>query len=201
MEASKGPRALSEKEGPSQELPELDLMVLRQLHSGSAVLAFQGLRHSLHVHQERLSRSLQRLESDGLVRRTDKGYEITPNGARYALRGQVQPQLPRTQVLRSFLPEGTDPKIISAHLEGRWFGHLRWLGVREGPDSTDLRWVTDTNGIEVTLRISRGSLSVDTDAKDQDGMVEAFLAAQQIFSMVSGPWCQSWERTSMQTST
>lgn len=200
MEASQGPRVPSQKER-TQDLPELDLMVLRQLHTGSAVLAFQGLRHSLHVHQERLSRSLQRLESDGLVRKTEKGYEITQTGTRFALQEASPEAVQRVQVLSSFLPIGTDPRVVAANLEGRWFGRLRWLGVREGTDSTELRWVTDSSGVEVVLSLTKGQLTIDTNAKDQGGMVEAFLAAQQIFSMVSGPWCRGWDVRSLPITT
>jgi len=200
MEASLGPRVPSQKER-SQDLPELDLMVLRQLHTGSAVLAFQGLRHSLHVHQERLSRSLQRLESEGLVRRTDKGYEITQTGTRLALQGARQEEVHRVQVLTSFLPLGTDPRVIASNLEGRWFGRLRWLGIRQGIESTELRWVADGSDVEVVLNITMGRLTIDTNAKDNRGMVEAFLAAQQIFSMVSGPWLQDWHQSTMPVTT
>jgi DNA-binding PadR family transcriptional regulator len=200
MEASQGPRVPSQKER-SQDLPELDLMVLRQLHTGSAVLAFQGLRHSLHVHQERLSRSLQRLESEGLVRKTDKGYEITQTGTRLALQGARQEDVQRVQVLTSFLPLGTDPRVIASNLEGRWFGRLRWLGITEGIESTELRWVTDGSDVEVVLKITMGRLTIDTNAKDNRGMVEAFLAAQQIFSMVSGPWCRDWDGRSLPITT
>jgi DNA-binding MarR family transcriptional regulator len=200
MEASQGPRVPSQKER-SQDLPELDLMVLRQLHTGSAVLAFQGLRHSLHVHQERLSRSLQRLESEGLVRKTEKGYEITQTGKMLALRGVGQEEVQRVTVLTSFLPMGTDPRVIASNLEGRWFGRLRWLGIREGIESTELRWVADGSDVEVVLNISMGRLTIDTNAKDHRGMVEAFIAAQQLFSMVSGPWCQDWDRGRLPVST
>jgi hypothetical protein len=144
---------------------------------------------------------LQRLESEGLVRKTDKGYEITRSGTMLALRGASQEQVHRVQVLSSFLPLGTDPRVIASNLEGRWFGRLRWLGVREGIESMELRWVTDGSDVEVVLNITMGRLTIDTNAKDQRGMVEAFLAAQQIFSMVSGPWCRDWDRGRLPVST
>lgn len=200
MEASQGPRVPSQKER-SQDLPELDLMVLRQLQAGSSVLAFQGLRHSLHVHQERLSRSLQRLEAEGLVRKTEKGYEITQSGKMLALRGVGHEEVQRVTVLSSFLPMGTDPRVIASNLEGRWFGRLRWLGIREGIESTELRWVADGSDVEVVLNLTMGRLTIDTNAKDHRGMVEAFIAAQQLFSMVSGPWCQEWDRGRLPVST
>jgi hypothetical protein len=144
---------------------------------------------------------LQRLESEGLVRKTEKGYEITQSGTMLALRGVDQEEVRRVTVLTSFLPLGTDPRVIASNLEGRWFGRLRWLGIREGIESTELRWVADGSDVEVVLKITMGRLTIDTNAKDQRGMVEAFIAAQQLFSMVSGPWCQDWDRGRLPVST
>jgi hypothetical protein len=143
---------------------------------------------------------LQRLESEGLVRKTEKGYEITQSGS-LALRGVGHEEVQRVSVLTSFLPIGTDPRVIASNLEGRWFGRLRWLGIREGIESTELRWVADGSGVEVVLNLARGRLTIDTNAKDHRGMVEAFMAAQQLFSMVSGPWCQEWDRGRLPVST
>ena len=202
MQFTKEPLAkYDDLEDSVAELPELDLEVLRQLYAEAGTVAFQGLRHRLHVHQERLSRSLQRLESEGLVRRSEKGYEITIKGSWLALQGSELQQPAPTQIMSSFLPGEVNPRSIAATLEGRRFGHLRWLGIREGTDITELRWFTDKSGVEVTLGIGRGQLTISTNARDYYGMVEAFIAAQQLFSMVSGPWCHDWDQGKLPVST
>jgi DNA-binding MarR family transcriptional regulator len=169
------------------DLRSTDVEVLRSLGADEA-LAFQGLRRRMHVHQEKLSRALQRLERDGLVAKTGHGYALTPKGAEMAHRCFAPAHEELRTILQSYLPTGADPAAIANHLEGRWFGNIRWLGSRETPTETVLRWVTFEPEVEVVLRLRWGQATVETSATEPLGMVEAFIAAQQIFSQLSGPW-------------
>ena len=52
----------------------LDDRVLTALQGLSGRIAFSGLRRVLRTHPESLSRSLRRLEREGLIERSDGGY-------------------------------------------------------------------------------------------------------------------------------
>ena len=90
-------------------------------------------------------------------------------------------------MLRSYLPAGADPELLTRSLKGRWFGNLRWLGRRDAQDETQLLWMTIDPEVEVVLRLMRGEAAVETDAVDQAGMAEAFAGARHIFAQLSGP--------------
>lgn len=182
------------------ELRSTDLEVLRSLGADEE-LAFQGLRRRMHVHQEKLSRALQRLERDGLVERSERGYVLTPKGSEVAHRWFAPVQEELRTVLQSYLPAGADPGAIARHLEGRWFGNIRWLGSRETPTERILRWVTFEPEVEVVLRLRWGQAVVETSASEPLGMVEAFVAAQQIFAQLTGPWDDGLGKPPMTMST
>ncbi len=180
-------------EAAPPDLRERDLEVLRVLGGEEGTVAFQGLRRRMNIHQEKLSRALQRLEEDGFVQRTPRGYAITPRGSTVAQRW-LSPPPQHTTVLRAYLPGDVSPQALAQRLEGRWFGDLRWLGIREGSDGATLRWVTEESGVEVILRLNWGQVTLETDAQDPDALTEAFVAAQQIFSHITGPWGHDWSR-------
>jgi DNA-binding PadR family transcriptional regulator len=177
-----------------EEMPDLrssDLEVLRHLRYDGGEVAFQGLRRQMRMHQERLSRALQRLETDDLVRKTGRGYALTEKGSSLAQRWPGPGFGTQTVVMRSYLPGEDSPAAIAAHLEGKWFGGLRWLGIRETGDGVVLRWLAGGD-IEVLLRLEWGRATIETNARDPQGMTEAFRAAQLIFGQIDGPWCQDW---------
>jgi len=60
----------------SYALGEVDGKVLQMMAaSADTNFSFQGLKRGLQVHQEKLSRSLSRLSSQGLVYKQDSGYD------------------------------------------------------------------------------------------------------------------------------
>lgn len=183
------------------ELRELDFEVLRLLGSEEGTVAFQGLRRRMRIHQERLSRSLQRLEEDGFVLRTPRGYAITPKGSLLTHRLLSPASTPSTVILQSFIPGDVSPNTIASRLEGRWFGNLRWIGIRERPDGATLRWMTGESGVEVSLKVKWGQVILETNATEPSAMIEAFVGAQRIFGQLTGPWCQDWSQPQLSVST
>lgn len=183
------------------DLRELDFEVLRLLGSEEGTVAFQGLRRRMHIHQEKLSRSLQRLEEDGLVLRTPRGYAITPRGSLLAQRWLCPMSMPSTVILQSFVPGDVSPSAIASRLEGRWFGSLRWISIREGPDGATLRWMTGESGVDVTLKVKWGQVTLETNATEPSAMIEAFVGAQRIFGQLAGPWCQDWSQPQISVTT
>src|SRR3989442_15497071 len=70
---------------------------------GLTVFAFDGLKRLLGVHQEMLSRVLDRLEDEGLLDKVSGGYRLTARGSH-----QVAPPListkPRIPIFQSLFP-------------------------------------------------------------------------------------------------
>jgi DNA-binding HxlR family transcriptional regulator len=172
----------------------LDQDIIRTLEADGGTLAFQGLRRRMNIHQEKLSRALQRLEGDGLVQRLPNGYALTQKGSGYAHRWLAEPPRAYSTILQSFLPGDLSPLTMAHHLEGRWFHNLRWLGIKEDGDHLILRWVTEVSGIEVVLHLAWGQVRVETDAVSQEALLEALMGAQKVFGYLTEPWQEDWER-------
>ncbi len=151
----------------SPEPGRLDERVLSALHGLPGRLAFGGLRRVLHAHPESLSRSLRRLEREGLVERLDGGYRaLGPSGGEEQFAGP-EPRL-RT-VARVELPAGPPAADVAEQLAGRWFGSLRWVGRIDRPEGRLLAWARrDGDGL-VLLGVRHRQLSVYVpESGDQD---------------------------------
>jgi DNA-binding Lrp family transcriptional regulator len=155
----------------------LDERVLTTLQGLSGRLAFSGLRRYLGTHPESLSRSLRRLEREGLVERVDGGYRALAPAPRVDARSDRD--------LRSIaaidLPPGTSPEDLLGRLVGRWFGALRWVGLLERPDGELLAWARRDGAGLVLLGLERGVLSVYVPAlRGDDDPAEAEDAAYEL---------------------
>ncbi|TLN07942.1 MarR family transcriptional regulator, partial [bacterium] len=82
-----------------------------------ATYSFQGLRRKLGLHQEMLSRTLDRLEEQDLVERTQDGYRANL-GKRASRFGHVGTASTETRALTAYLPHGVDPNHILNGLKG-----------------------------------------------------------------------------------
>ena len=134
----------------------LDERVLSALEGLPGRIAFSGLRRTLRVHPESLSRSLRRLEREGRVERSADGYRAVP---------EVRPDGPKgfhglRPIARVELPPGAMVDGVFARLAGRWFGSLRWVGVVDGPTGQLLTWAGRDGTGQVLLGIHRGVLNV-----------------------------------------
>jgi DNA-binding MarR family transcriptional regulator len=164
-------------------LRDVDLEILRVLGDQvESTIAFQGLRRRMNIHQEKLSRALQRLEQDDLVARTPGGYTITPKGSQIVDRWVPRATGGLETLLEAYLPADVSPGFVASRLRGRWFGSLRWLGQAEAPGKMVLRWVTEETGVEVRVTLTWGHLVVETDAESGPGHRDAFQATQEIFA-------------------
>lgn len=155
----------------------LDDRVLTTLQGLSGRLAFSGLRRVLGTHPESLSRSLRRLEREGLVERVDGGYRaLTPaptvnSGSDRDLRS----------IARIDLPPSTNPSVFLGRLAGHWFGTLRWVGLLERPEGELLAWARREGGDLVLLGLDRGVLSVYVPGRAaDDDPAEAEEAAYEL---------------------
>jgi hypothetical protein len=133
-----------------RNLGEVDSKVVQLLASCSDTsFSFQGMKRSLKVHQEKLSRSLNRLVNTGLVGKNDDGYAITKKGLKVS---GISPSYSQPLAVgSSYLPNDVDLTSAQASLKGKWFSGMRWLGSTPTSQGTDLNWVTDDGEIQIRL--------------------------------------------------
>jgi DNA-binding Lrp family transcriptional regulator len=134
----------------------LDQRVLSTLQGLQGRIAFSGLRRVLHAHPESLSRSLRRLEREGLVERADGGYRALGG----LPKGESRPSTDLRAIAHVDLPPGAPADSVLGRLSGRWFGSLRWVGVVDGPSGRLLAWARRDGVGYVLLGIDRGVLRV-----------------------------------------
>jgi Mn-dependent DtxR family transcriptional regulator len=160
--------------------------VLAELaREGEARVAFQGLRRRLELHQEALSRTLRRLEREGLVAHDDKGYRLTEQGFA-ALRGlplhhgrrEVLP------VVQAVLPPHVSAEGVAEHLAQRWFRGLRWYGQSEAPGETTLTWLAEPGNAMVRVRVAGGTLSLEVEVSPT-APGQGFAAARSVLAALA----------------
>jgi DNA-binding Lrp family transcriptional regulator len=172
-----------------------DLAILRELAESFGdigAISFQGIRRKLGLHQETLSRSLRRLERDGLVDKSEHDYRISKKGSEILSLGKRKSDtspVPHVvfpiPILRTILPPDAAESEIESALSHKWFGSLRWYGSSSGDEGTILSWTTDDGKLKLSARISEGYLTVESEATTKDSMEVAIKAAYEIFDHIS----------------
>ena len=160
--------------------------VVLQAFSGdaSATLAFQGIRRSLNLHPEKLSRALRRLEEAGVLEHTKDGYKLTEAGMG-AVPAPAGARTERLAVLDTMVPPTVSPHAVVEQLKLKWFANLRWVGFTEHDGTVALRWVTDDGRKRVTATITAGRLLVDVEGDLAGGVADAIAGAQAIFAHIT----------------
>ena len=139
-------------------------------------VAFQGLRRRLGIHQESLSRTLRRLEADGLLLKESGGYRLTPLGASLLPPGVVGlASIPTQPVVQVQLPAHLSPESVAQGFTHRWFRGIRWYGRSDGPDGTLLTWLTEPGNRPVRIRIRESSLTLEHEEEPDDPGAVAIL--------------------------
>ena len=173
-------------------LEERERSVLAELaREVDAWVSFQGLRRQLRVHQQALTRTLRRLEREGLVAHDGKGYQLTDRGVA-ALRAPAAGLAPRSDgaappaltLVEALLPPHAGPGDVAGRLSRRWFAGLRWFAQSEGPGESSLHWLTESGRGRVTVRLAAGSLALEVtpDPADPSG---GFAAARPLLAALS----------------
>jgi DNA-binding Lrp family transcriptional regulator len=138
------------------ETGRLDDRVLGTLQELGGLVTFSGLRRVLAAHPESLSRSLRRLEREGLVERADGGYRALagPGGIDLESVGELR------TVAHLELPRDSGGEARLRRLAGRWFGSLRWVGEVVRPSGRLLAWARRDGAGLVMLRWDPGAITV-----------------------------------------
>jgi hypothetical protein len=141
--------------------------------------SFDGLRRRSGLHQETLSRILDRLEDEGLVSKTSQGYSVTgPVEPDVGMIGD--PHLASIPLLQTLLPDDVELSEVTEALKGRWFGRLRWLGMSLDGETARLKWISDDAGIQVDAAFSAGQLEVTAIVKEGWKLTDAVKASYEL---------------------
>ena len=169
-----------------QDLRESDREVLELLRNEPAsAVGFQGLKRRLHLHPEKLSRALRRLERDDLVEKTDLGYRIGERARDLLTPTAMKPANPSIPILQTFLPPEVDLQELATFLRGKWFGALRWYGLMETPDELTLSWLSEDDAIQIDARLRTGALSIDAHLSEASQFPAATMAGHELFQHIA----------------
>ncbi|MGI0052978.1 MAG: helix-turn-helix transcriptional regulator [Thermoplasmata archaeon] len=157
--------------------PRVEDRVVELLSARPGAIAFNGLRRSLNVHPESLTRALRRLERYGLVAKEPSGYRLAGDSPdRIPGRPQPPDHPPRwTGVAEVQLAPGFEGPQILGLLAGRWAGKLRWVGVLERPGEPLLVWSRTDGPGHVLLGMRLGRLKVYAEPGDPGDAPEESL--------------------------
>src|SRR5208337_2079538 len=161
-----------------------DWQVLDAFHDAESNLAFQGLKRRLGMHQETLSRALQRLEDDNLVERTEDGYRLTQHGSEVVhlpARGRYTKS---TSLLETYLPSDVPSTDVISRLKYSWFSTLRWLGYSDNENEALLTWVTEDGNTQVRARFRNNHLSIEIDSENGENSNIAIKSAHELAARI-----------------
>jgi DNA-binding Lrp family transcriptional regulator len=170
----------------SSSISDRDAEVVRTIEEeGLSIFTFDGLRRITGAHPETLSRTLERLEEDGIVTRSPEGYSTTDKAKEMVAIRPAYEAGKRVQILRTYLPYGASLEGLVSALKGRWFDRMRWVGLSESEDGIVLKWVTDDGSALVDARLSMGMLDVEAKLKNDADLPKAVRAAHQLVGRIS----------------
>lgn len=176
-----------DEQNPVEKVPSArDAEIVQTIEDeGLSVFTFDGLRRITGVHPETLSRSLERLEDEGLIERSSEGYATTDKAKRVPAVRPAYAGEARVPILHTFLPYGASLRIIVSALKGRWFDRMRWVGMAEDTDGVVMKWITDDGSAMIDAKFAAGQLDVDARLKQDGDLPKAVRAAHQLMSRIS----------------
>lgn len=169
---------------------KMALSVIRE--EGLTDFSFDGLGRRLGIHQQTLSRILDRFEDRGIIEKTPRGYTVTKKGRRletYLLNNNSNSAaLPYIPLIQTLLPEDIDIPLLLSNLRNKWFGMLRWFGCsrKDYDDEVRFKWLTEDGEVQVDATFSSSSLSIEAKfLKENDAMMsDAIKAAHQLLDHI-----------------
>jgi hypothetical protein len=154
-----------------------------------AIFTFDGLKRRTGLHSETLSRILNRLEQEGIIKKEAEGYRVTPKITELKLQ-QPRTEKPSTQLIQTFLPSDLMTQQLIVSLKGKWFGVLRWLGISENNQGVTLKWITEDGGIQIAANIQGTALNIEAKFLTNNNLNLALKASYQLMANI-GKLCQS----------
>lgn len=177
---------IDEVRDDSSSLSDRDAGVVETIgQAGLSAFTFDGLRRLAGMHPETLSRSLERLEEQGIIERSPEGYSTTEK-AKGLLSAHYNPgDERRVPLLHTFLPIGVSVQEVVTALRGRWFDQMRWVGISESEDGIVLKWVTDDGSALVDAKLSMSQLDVEARVRKGTDFKVAVRAAHQLMTRIT----------------
>lgn len=168
------------------QLNQRDTSVLHLIEEESLrSFSFDGLKRTLGVHSETLSRIMDRLEEQDLVEKTPEGYSVTQKGEEILTLHPLNTVNQSVPLLRTLLPPDSTVRQITSGLKGRWFGDLRWLGYSLNEAGITLKWVTEDGGIKIDAIFLDGELNIEAKLREGKGLSNAIRASHQLMSYIA----------------
>ncbi|MGD0450361.1 MAG: MarR family transcriptional regulator [Candidatus Bathyarchaeia archaeon] len=171
-------------------LSERDADVLALIENEDlAIFTFDGLKRRTGLHSETLSRILNRLEQEGIVKKEAEGYRVTPKITELKLH-QPRKEEQATPLIQTFLPSDLMTQQLILSLKGKWFGVLRWLGISENNQGVTLKWITEDGGIQIAANIQGTALNIEAKFLTNNNLNLALKASYQLMANI-GKICQN----------
>jgi len=145
---------------------------------------FEGLKRRLGLHPETLSRILNRLEQEGIVKKSSEGYKVTREIAKHLKLHQTNNAESRVSLLQTYLPSDIPVQQLISSLRGKWFGLLRWLGLSETNESITLKWITEDGDIQIDAKITETQLNIEAKFLHHTNLNRALKAAYQLMAYI-----------------
>jgi len=158
-----------------------DSKVLDVLSENNSIYTFSGIMRKIGMHQETLSRSLQRLTEQDLVQKSQNGYKL---GKQVVLKKQTRSKTHFTPILSAYLPSDVDVTKLIDGIAGRWFKNLRWIAMVENKDEHLLQWTDESGLFQINLRIVPNSIIIETNAKKNKQVTAALISVSRIVEEV-----------------
>ena len=171
---------------PDWSLSERDIDVLAFIAEEEfRIFTFEGLKRRLGLHSETLSRILDRLEEEGIVKKSSQGYTVTKEIAKHLRQHPGAEGNSRVILLQTFLPTDLPVEELISNLRGRWFGLLRWLGFAKSEEGVALKWVTEDGSIQIDAKVTLNTLTIEAKFLHGYNRDLALRAAYQLMTHIS----------------
>lgn len=145
---------------------------------------FEGLKRRLGLHPETLSRILNRLEQEGIIKKTSEGYTVTQEIAHHLKLHAPYTSDSNLSLLQTYLPSDISIQQLVSNLRGKWFGLLRWLGTAETRETITLKWITEDGDIQIDAKITESQLAIEAKFLHHANLNRALKAAYQLMAHI-----------------
>ncbi|MBI1827974.1 MAG: ArsR family transcriptional regulator [Thaumarchaeota archaeon] len=161
-----------------------DSKVLDVLSENNSNYTFRGMMRKLGMHQESLSRSLQRLHELDLIEKSQLGYRLSEKGA-FLAKDDPKLKISYTPLLQTYVPSNIHASDIISNMAGRWFKNLRWIGMVESQTDHVLQWLGEFGSFDLNLRVSPNYITIESSATSEKDKADAMISAYRIIQEVS----------------
>ncbi|HEV2193722.1 MAG TPA: hypothetical protein VGR54_08915 [Nitrosopumilaceae archaeon] len=161
-----------------------DSKVLDVLSGNNSNYTFRGMMRKLGMHQESLSRSLQRLHELDLIEKSQLGYKLSEKGA-FLAKEDPKLKISHTPLLQTYVPSNVHASDIISNMAGRWFKNLRWIGMVETQTDHVLQWLSEFSSFDLNLRVAPNYITIESSATNEKDKADAMISAYRIIQEVS----------------